>query len=139
MSFAKPILCALALALLLPACSDDSSTPPKPDGLVDHDASVVDLSGGFPCGASSTCQSGQYCEEITPGACGGNLVPDAGTCPANCMPTSCGGGGEQYCMCRSYSCQALPAGCTSCSCYTPTSGCTCQETDGGPHVSCAMP
>ena len=139
MSFAKPILCTLALALLLPACSDDSSTPPKADGPFDHDALVADLSAGFACGATLSCKSGEYCESSSPGACGGDPVPDAGTCPANCVPTNCGSGSEQVCLCTGFSCKALPSGCTSCSCYTPMAGCTCSETGGGPHVSCAMP
>jgi hypothetical protein len=130
MSLAKHLLFAIVLAVSLPACSDDSATGP--------DAATGDSSGGFACGSGLTCQAGQYCEQTSPGQCGGDPVPDAGTCPTGCDRITCPNS-QSYCSCNTRSCKPLPSGCTSCSCFTPPVGCTCQDGAGGSFVSCAMP
>ena len=44
------------------------------------------------------------------------------------------------CLCQSYACKALPAGCTSCACLGATGGCTCTQGSGGElNVHCALP
>ena len=94
----------------------------------------------FACGDSLMCVMGQYCEETLPGACGGNPLPDAGTCPANCQATTCPGSPGPVCVCRSYACKQRPVGCLSCSCLNVASHCTCKvNAHGIPEVTCSMP
>jgi len=99
-----------------------------------------DARGSFACGALLLCKTAsEYCERTTPGACGGPELSDGGTCPPNCSPTTCGSG-KPVCLCQSYSCKALPTGCTSCACVGATGGCTCTQGNGGElNVHCALP
>jgi hypothetical protein len=101
-----------------------------------------DAGVGSSCGALLTCTSAEYCEQIEPSYCTGSPLPDGGTCPPNCQAKVCTPGGSPVCVCDSFSCRKLPAGCTSCSCIsTPPPGpCTCQVGPGGAiHVSCGAP
>jgi hypothetical protein len=103
------------------------------------DQAKTDAPATFSCGALLTCKTAaEYCERTSAGACGGSPPSDAGTCPPNCSPTSCGG--KQVCVCTGYACKPLPAGCSSCACLGATGGCTCsQGSKGELNVHCAMP
>jgi hypothetical protein len=91
----------------------------------------------FACGPL-TCKAGEYCYRLTPGVCGGPAPSDAGVCPAHCTLTVCPGG-QPACICDSYSCSTLPAGCTSCSCLGG-SGCSCtQSSAAGIEQHCYAP
>ena len=122
-------------------CSRDYDCYPCIDGAVDGS---TDSGTTFACGAQAHCKIGEeYCKHTMPGQCGGSPVPDSGVCPPDCSPSSCGGGGQEVCLCQSYSCVALPSGCNSCSCLGGLDGgggsCSCSEQSGANHYSCAMP
>lgn len=76
------------------------------------------------CGPDLTCQAPQACQILGQGACGGPAPAANGTCAPGCTATECGGG--MHCLCDSYECIDLQAGCT---------GCDCKWTDW--HTSCA--
>jgi hypothetical protein len=100
----------------------------------------------FACGAKRTCTTAQeYCREVAPGPCGGPTPGDAGTCPADCVLTPCLPGGQNVCLCKTYSCEPLPPQCSSCGCLNDpmcvaVTGPMCAQTPSGSiTVSCGMP
>ncbi|MBW2736724.1 MAG: hypothetical protein JRH20_30425, partial [Deltaproteobacteria bacterium] len=108
MSLGRLAMLTLAITFVVPACSNDDD-PTLVDDCGCVDAPYPDLSGGFGCGQTLNCQVGEYCVESLGGVCGGDPLPDAGTCPANCVPTLCGTNTtDKVCLCTGYSCTALP-------------------------------
>lgn len=103
--------------ILLAACTNAS--PAHPDAAVD--ATTVDVP--FPCGTSNgitSCDKAtQYCFQIYAGF-------------AQLAPQEIG-------------CTALPSGCTSCACITPTitqcdpNAITCEDHDGAITAACNLP
>lgn len=116
---------------------DDFSGPDAPpaDGRPGPDGSSP-----FMCGPRYCEGTFQYCKKTAPGVCGGQPVPDAGSCPAGCTPTTCPGGAN-VCLCSSYSCESRPAGCSDCRCLTGLpSSCSCtKDARGHLTVQCASP
>lgn len=100
-----------------------------------------DTGATFACGALLSCATAsEYCEKFTGGACGGPAPSDAGVCPPNCNLTTCPGG-QQVCLCQTFTCKPLPAGCSSCSCVGAAASCSCSQPGaGGPiQVHCMAP
>jgi hypothetical protein len=119
------------------APGDRAATEGAPGDGATGDARWKDTGGAFPCGASRICSAGQYCQSQAPGRCGGNPVPDSGTCPPDCRPTSCPGG-HYVCLCIGYQCLKLPAGCGDCACLKKHAGpgCACTSKYGGLYLDC---
>lgn len=106
-----------------------------------RERAAADAPASFACGALLSCKTAsEYCEKFTGGACGGPSPSDAGLCPPNCNLTSCPGG-QQVCLCQTFSCKPLPTGCASCACVGASGACTCsQPAAGGPiQVHCMAP
>lgn len=102
-----------------------------------EDAGPADTAAGlFACGATTKCQADQACASRGQGVCGGP-APDAnGHCAPDCLAMDCGG--SMHCLCSSYWCEDLPAGCTSCDCATPPdASCMCDDSQGHVTFECA--
>jgi len=132
------------------AIGTDVTVPSDGGGITDQDAGLVPdaadpqdsqttAGGRFACGARMRCESDQACAGRGQGVCGG-LSPDAnGRCGPNCQPTECGGG--VFCLCATFECVALPAGCAECECALaalPTwrQGCMCTAQEGHVQLDC---
>ena len=117
-----------------------TDTPPADTPLADtatEDAGPADTAAGlFACGATTKCQADQACASRGQGVCGGP-APDAnGHCAPDCLAMDCGG--SMHCLCSSYWCEDLPAGCTSCDCATPPdASCMCDDSQGHVTFECA--
>ncbi len=101
-----------------------------------QDAAEDTVGGGtFACGAKLTCQAGQACASRGQGVCGGP-PPDAnGQCEPDCFAMDCGG--STHCLCATYWCEDLPAGCASCDCAVPPdASCVCSDTGGAVQFDC---
>ena len=68
-------------------------------------------------------------------------ICDGGTCHSvysgrtyTCGDVTCTD--QQYCLGTPFSCQFLPAGCTSCACLTVAAGCNCTMSNGEAFVLC---
>jgi hypothetical protein len=109
-------------------CGTDGLCWPKTDG------GVVN---SYPCGTLTHCIVGEACRDDADGTC--VELPPNNVCPANCSTAICPGG-KNGCLCHSYSCTALPTGCTSCSCATWPGICSCSDNGMGKVlVTCSGP
>lgn len=82
------------------------------------------------CGPSLTCQPSQACQSLGQGVCGGPAPAADGSCAPGCSAFECGGG--KHCMCTSYECIDLPAGCDGCDCTWTDwhKSCSCDDSGG---------
>ena len=90
----------------------------------------------FACGHALTCTPPQACEAIGQGACGGPAPNPDGSCAPGCSATDCGG--SMHCLCTSYNCIDLPAGCQGCNCTWTDwhTSCQCDDSAGGTQLDC---
>lgn len=119
------------------AAAADGTGGGSGDDTTADDAAAAD--GPIACGAGATCAADQACLAQWPGVCGGE-TPGPGGCPTGCQQTECGGG--EYCLCPSFECLDVPAGCRACGCALDAlpewrrNACTCEEEDGHPVLEC---
>lgn len=140
-------MCGLILVSLqhcsTPAATSEgtSSEGTSSEAVTDASSPTESSDGTFACGPKSCKQGMEMCLPRGQGACIGD-APDAnGKCKPYCQLMQCGRS-EGTCLCTSYSCSALPTGCTDCACIkkqTEYSFCDCTEKDGGIIVGCPSP
>jgi len=138
----------VGLAVFCLGCSDSGKPNPQDAAAAGKEASVSDAQAvkdkgvvdavnpawkPFACGSSGTCQPGEYCRLYPTHKTPPTWHDGGPECPQDCSL------GLSECICASFTCHPMGAGCGTCSCMT-LDKCSCSEgKDGSIYLTCANP